>query len=230
MSRSKVEIKIVRHFAGSVVKNTVSEIREHIGSENPVDLTLDFSETEFIDSSGIGSLVTLARDSKDRDTGLVLKNLNEYIYDMFQNIGLDRIFTIDRGGGIRPAEVDLLGTSVDIRLDLKKEILDDVCVFELSGVLSHPAGLEYLKQQLLLSLDGFRKILLDMEDLTFFDSMSLGTVISINNLLRETGGSMSICSVNYIVNDLFSTLNVGSIIPLFPSRQEALEAWEIANA
>ena len=60
--------------------------------------------------------------------------------------------------------------------------------------------------------------------------MSLGTVLSVNNLLRETGGSMSICSVNYIVNDLFSTLNVGSIIPLFPSRQEALEAWEIANA
>jgi anti-anti-sigma regulatory factor len=52
-------------------------------------------------------------------------------------------------------------------------------------VLSHPAGSEYLKQQLLLSLDGFRKILLDMEDLTFFDSMSLGTVISINNLLRK---------------------------------------------
>jgi anti-anti-sigma factor len=230
MSRSHVEIKIVRHFAGPAVKDTVSEIKEHIGSENPVDLTLDFSETEFIDSSGIGSLVTLARDSKDRETGLVLKNLNDDIYDLFQDIGLDRIFTIERGGGVRAAEVDLLATSVDIRLDLKKEILDDVCVFELSGVLSHPAGSEYLKQQLLLSLDGFRKILLDMEDLTFFDSMSLGTVISINNLLRETGGSMSICSVNYIVNDLFSTLNVGSIIPLFPSRQEALEAWEIANA
>jgi hypothetical protein len=38
---------------------------------------------------------------------------------------------------------------------------------------------------------------------------------------------MRICSVNYIVNDLFSTLNVGSIIPLFPSRQEALEAGKL---
>jgi hypothetical protein len=38
-----------------------------------------------------------------------------------------------REGGVRAAEVDLLATSVDIRLDLKKEILDDVCVFELSA-------------------------------------------------------------------------------------------------
>ena len=34
-----------------------------------------------------------------QETGLVLKNLNDDIYDLFQDIGLDRIFTIEERRG-----------------------------------------------------------------------------------------------------------------------------------
>ncbi len=227
MSQNCLQIKGPQHFTGSVVRETMTSVLNDLQKDQLSSVFFDFAGSDLIDSSGIGVLVTLSKECRLRGVELVIGNLNDDLYQLFCDAGLDRIFTIKKNGGLIKAQVDLFETSVDIKLTVQKEILDDICVFVLSGVLTHPGGSSYLKQQFLLSLAQHRKILLDVEDLTFFDSLSLGTVLNMNNLLKGTGGSMRMCGANYIVSDLFSTLKLELLIPIFPSRPDAIQDWDL---
>ncbi|HET9151718.1 MAG TPA: STAS domain-containing protein [Gemmatimonadales bacterium] len=55
---------------------------------------LDFGETGYIDSSGLGALVTLARQVRDQGGDLRLGGLNEDLRTLFELTKLDTLFTI----------------------------------------------------------------------------------------------------------------------------------------
>lgn len=194
--------------------------------DNIQKLVLDFLDVLFIDSSTIGVLVKIDRDFKTSKTPFVLKNLSEDITELFTDTGLDMLFTIETNNGVEEASIDIFETSVDIRLDVNTEIKDDVCIFHLKGVMNHPMGSRFFKQQFLLTLADHKKILLDFENLTFFDSLSVSVVLSMNKLLRETGGSLRFCNPNYIIEDLFQALNLTKIISTFDNIADALVDWE----
>ncbi len=222
-------IALPRHFSGPMVKDTVNVINRLFENEIVGQLILDFSSTELVDSSAIGSLVSMAKEAHNRKIEFVLKNLNDEIYQIFNHTGLDKIFNIDRQKRILQATEDFFEPSVDIKLNIDKEFKDDIAVFHLKGVMNHPIGSAFFKQQFLLSLTQYKKILLDMEELLFIDSLSLSSILAMNNLLMETGGSMRICNANYIVLDLLETLKIDKVIPLYTSLKDALAKWEEPN-
>ena len=222
-------IAMPRHFSGPMVKAVVTEITRLFKNDALCELVLDFTATDLLDSSGIGTLVSMAKETHHRGVRLILKNLNDDISQLFNHTGLDRIFTIERQKVIKQAVVDFFEPSVDIKLNIQKEFIGDIAIFHLNGVMNHPIGSGYFKQQLLLSLTQHKKILLDMEDLVFIDSISLSSILGMNNLLVDTGGSMRICRANYIVLDLLETLKIGAVIPLYASREEALAEWGQTN-
>ena len=222
-------IAMPRHLSGPMVKEVITEITRLFENGAHQELILDFTATELLDSSGIGSLVSMAKESHQRKVRFILKNLNDDLFQLFNHTGLDRIFTIERQKVITQAVVDFFEPSVDIRLNIEKEFAGDIAIFHLNGVMNHPIGSGYFKQQLLLSLTQYKKILLDMEELVFIDSLSLSSILGMNNLLVDTGGSMRICQANYIVLDLLETLKIGTVIPLYASREEALAGWGKTN-
>jgi len=57
-------------------------------------LTLDFSLTQFMDSSGIGSLVQILRVAKSKNIQLVLLKVNPNVMSVLSMTGLDRVFTL----------------------------------------------------------------------------------------------------------------------------------------
>ena len=219
------ELKIETHFTGPLVRDIIAEVMECLSRNDVSTVVFDFQDTVLVDSSGIGSLVSLAKEIRTRECSLVLKNLSDDLYELFVDTGINKIFSIEKDNGIEHAEIDLFETSVDIKLNINKEQYNDICIFEMSGVLNHPVGSGFFKQQFLLTLTSYKKILLDMEEMTFFDSLSLSTVLNMKNLLKGTGGELRICGANYIVGDLLSTLNINSIIPVFNTREEALAGW-----
>ncbi len=187
---------------------------------------IDFGETTLMDSSTIGMLVTIDKDFKSRKVMLTLKNLNDDIAELFADTGLDMIFNIaNNEGDVTEASFDLFEESIDIRLEVETEINNDICIFHMNGVMNHPVGSRFFKQQFLLAIAEYKKILLDFEDLTFFDSLSVSVVLSMHKLLKETGGNLRFCNTNYIVNDLFTTLNINQIIPMFETIEGALADW-----
>lgn len=222
-----VVISITDSLAGPLVKKCMSEIRTTLLSKDTGSCVLDFTSCAFIDSSGIGALVSLNKDFQCQNVQLVLRNLKEEILELFADTGLNSYFAIEKTGELKKSSINLFETSMDIRLTINKEIVGDVCVLLMSGVLNHPMGSQYFKQQLLMALINNRLILLDMEELTFFDSLSVNAVMNMNKLLKSTGGALQICGVNYIIRDLFKTLYIDAIIPVFDTQEEAFKAWGV---
>ena len=55
---------------------------------------LDFSHTGYIDSSGLGALVTAARQGRERGGELRLAGLNDDLRSLFELTKLDSLFSI----------------------------------------------------------------------------------------------------------------------------------------
>jgi anti-anti-sigma factor len=217
-------IRLPSRCEGRLSRELLS-IVDQLQQESVSRCVVDMSEVSFVDSSCIGALASLAKGMRDRKGKLVIRNPSGIVYDLFCETGLDMIFDIERDEGVREARVDIFETGVDIKLEIECEERGDVCIFHLGGVMNHPLGSRYFKQQLLLAIARHNKILLDFEELTFFDSLSVSVVLGMNKLVKDTGGSIRLCNANYIVRDLFETLNIHQVLPTFDTIDEALADW-----
>ncbi|MGE5655120.1 MAG: exopolysaccharide biosynthesis polyprenyl glycosylphosphotransferase [Actinomycetota bacterium] len=65
------------------------------GSTVPAKVILDFSQTIFIDSSGIGALVSVLKAVKQRSCQLVLQSVNPQVMAVFALTSLDQVLTIE---------------------------------------------------------------------------------------------------------------------------------------
>jgi anti-sigma B factor antagonist len=213
-----LSVKGPSRFSGKAVKDVVNQVHKAV-IDGHAQMTFDFTNVEAIDSFGIGQLITLAKELKEKGAHLTLGNLNDEIFQLFMDTGLDQVFAIE---GVKQDVIDLFESSIDVRLEIAFEEIDDICIFKMSGVMDHVGGSRFFKQKFLLSLAKFRKIVLDFMDLTFFDSLSVSVLLDMHKLLKETGGQMRICGANYIIEDLFTTLNINAVIPIYPDREQAL--------
>lgn len=220
-NRKDCIVNLPRSFSGKTIQDVLSQVR-HLLESGPDSLTFDFKDTTFIDSCGIGQLVAIAKELRLKGSMLSLCSLNDDVLQLFMDTGLDQIFAIE---GTEREIIDLFESSVDIRLTITLEEEGDVCIFKMGGIMDNIYGSRFFKQQFLLSLARHRKILLDFTDLTFLDSASVSALIDMHRLLKETGGQMRICGANYLIEDLFNTLNLKVIVPLFPECKEALASW-----
>jgi anti-sigma B factor antagonist len=217
-------IRLPSRCEGAVSRGLL-ELVEQLKREGGRRCTVDMSATSFIDSSCVGALVSLAKDMRALKGTLVLRGLSSTVYDLFCETGLDMIFDIERDEGLHEARIDIFDTGIDVKLEITTEERGDVCLFHLSGVMNHPLGSRYFKQQFLLAMAHYRKILIDFDALTFFDSLSVSVVLGMNKLIKDTGGGIRLCNANYLVYDLFKTLNIHQIVPIFDSIDEALAEW-----
>ncbi|MFM6400680.1 MAG: STAS domain-containing protein, partial [Planktothrix sp.] len=61
----------------------------------PKRIILDFSQTIFIDSSGIGALISNLKSAKAKEIELVLKSVSSPIMAVFSLTSLDQVLTIE---------------------------------------------------------------------------------------------------------------------------------------
>jgi anti-anti-sigma factor len=218
-------VRLPAIFSTIVIGEFLREVKGEL-EKGIVEIGLDFKATRLIDSAAIGTLVSVAKDCRANGTRLTLCNLNEEIKELFIQTSFDKIFNIESEEGVQNAESDIFENAVDIRLYIEKEAVKDVCVLHLGGVMNNPEGSRYFKQEFLLAMAQYKKILVDFLELTFFDSLSVSVILNMNRLIKETGGSMRMCGPNDIINELFKTLNIQKIIPFFTSKEEALKDWD----
>jgi len=91
--------------------------------------------------------------------------------------------------------------------------------------MNYPTGSALFKNRMFLTLAYTNKILLDCKGLAFFDSLSVGSVLRLSRLLQDNGGSMRICCANNVVQDVFVSLGIDSVIPRYGTREAALADW-----
>ncbi len=69
------------------------EIKEII-DENK-DIIINGEGIEYMDSTGLGVLISLLKKTKEQDNKIVIKNLKPNIYKLFNITGLTKVFEIE---------------------------------------------------------------------------------------------------------------------------------------
>jgi anti-sigma B factor antagonist len=64
-------------------------------NEKKGNLDIDCNDLKYIDSTGLGVLISALKHVKDYDGQIFIRNLKPYIYKIFAITGLDKIFTIE---------------------------------------------------------------------------------------------------------------------------------------
>jgi len=86
-------LDITGHIKGSEVSHFRSAIQRAI-EEKQIHLVANMHEVGFIDSSGVGMLITCHQDLKAAGGRLILMRLSDDIYDLFEMTSIDRLFEI----------------------------------------------------------------------------------------------------------------------------------------
>jgi anti-sigma B factor antagonist len=82
---------------GQLVVGNRNELKEHLQrllEKGERRFLIDFSQTGYIDSSGLGALVALARKVREDGGDLRLSGLNEDLRSLFELTKLDTLFAI----------------------------------------------------------------------------------------------------------------------------------------
>ncbi|HAN09294.1 MAG TPA: anti-sigma factor antagonist [Clostridiales bacterium] len=88
------------HISGEIDIYNSNELREHLISlveKSKNNIHMNFRNLEYIDSTGLGALVSVQKKVKEYNGCITLKNLNPNVYKLFKMTSLDKIFVIEEG-------------------------------------------------------------------------------------------------------------------------------------
>lgn len=78
------------------VKKFQTYMEPFIENESIKGIALNFANVKFIDSSGIGKIVTIFRLLQSREAKLKIYNINQKDHEIFKMTGLDKIWDLQR--------------------------------------------------------------------------------------------------------------------------------------
>lgn len=74
------------------------KVKTHLNSlieEQPVDIKMDFTNLEYIDSTGLGVLIGVLKRLKVNDKDIYVLNARKNVKKIFSITGLDKIFKVE---------------------------------------------------------------------------------------------------------------------------------------
>ncbi|MDR0306771.1 MAG: STAS domain-containing protein [Chitinispirillales bacterium] len=215
--------KVPQQFGAATSAQVIMDLQSMVNSDYTC-IVLDLSDTVMIDSSGIGVLVFMYKELTANSKAFILKKPQRDIYNLLIETGIDRLFEIEMSSGTKKAEAEL--GELDTALSVTEEMVGDVCVLSLSGVMNYPAGSMYFKKNMFLAISESKRILLDFSQLAFFDSLSVGSILRLSRLLADNGGELRIAGANHVIRNVFESLGIDSVVPFYDTRESAFADWE----
>ncbi len=86
-------LDIAGHIKGSEVSQFRASVQKALSDGHPY-VVANMQDVGFIDSSGVGMLITCHQDLKAANGRLVLMSLSDDIFDLFEMTSIDRLFEI----------------------------------------------------------------------------------------------------------------------------------------
>lgn len=74
------------------------KVKEHLNKlveENPVDIKIDCTDLEYIDSTGLGALIGVLKRLKVNEKDIYIVNPRKNVKKIFNITGLDKIFKVE---------------------------------------------------------------------------------------------------------------------------------------
>ena len=99
---------------------------------------------------------------------------------------------------------------------------DKLVVIELQEDKLNSLTAPKLKSELVILKDeGFRNIVIDLNQVDFVDSSGLSSILVGNRICKESGGTFTICGLREQVQKLIKISQLENILNIFPTNSEA---------
>jgi anti-sigma B factor antagonist len=95
---SEVAMGEVVSISGRVTTDTSGQMRSKLGNalrQNPDTVIIDLSHVNYMDTSGLATLIAAMRIARKQDTQLVLRGVQEQPRYLLKVTNLDRMFPIE---------------------------------------------------------------------------------------------------------------------------------------
>jgi len=109
----------------------------------------------------------------------------------------------------------------------KIKIIDDVAVFALSGrMMGDKLTSELYEEAKSLISKGVRKLVIDLLEVDFINSIGLGLIIACRTSMVKVGGSLKLLCSSHNIEKYFQITELDKFFEFYKSEEEALESYE----
>lgn len=215
---SVVTLKLPRSLTGKNCKNLADIVHEN-ALPPFTRILVDMSETGFIDSAGIGSLLGMSRAFGNEEIPVYLGGLQPHVQQLFTEVGLTRVFSIiSEDEWEEPAE-----GHGDSGLLCSAERHSTDVILKIGGELNYPDGCNHLREEILLASSNSPLVILDFKSLSSFDPLGVSMIINSSTLLARDGKKLRVTGKNAITDEIKATVPEGDgLIHACPDRASAV--------
>lgn len=173
-------------------------------------LVINLAQATFLDSSALGTLVTLANQARTLGGSLVLVDVPASITQILKLVKLDQFFEIqphlDAAIGVQRSSPTLIAESVLYRSEW--HVLTTPRILDASTA---PAMIEAGRH----SLEQNTRLVVDLSATTFLASAGLAAMIQLNKLAQERGGALRVAGANGDTLRTIQLVKLDTILSLF---------------
>jgi anti-sigma B factor antagonist len=116
-------------------------------------------------------------------------------------------------------------------MEIAERRVDDVSIIDLKGRLIVDDGFEPLRQALnRLIGEGQRKVLLNLEEITYLDSAGIGLIACKYVTLRRHSGDLKLCNLRARTVEVLSITRLLTVFESFESEEAALRSFATSSS
>jgi anti-sigma B factor antagonist len=206
----------------------IKEIREFIeAGENYLSrdggaFFVDCVRISLFNSIALGAVLRLHNLYRRQGRSVILLNVSGEVITTLNTSGLIHILNVQQSKG---QKIDIASAVVNIAVEIDFEIHEDIGIFKFGGSMLTPTDNELFFNMAKKIITEGHKMLIDMSELVYIDSMGIGAIIKIHQLMKEHKGEIRLCSAGDILREVLESQNLTSVVPLFENKEAALKGW-----
>jgi anti-sigma B factor antagonist len=115
--------------------------------------------------------------------------------------------------------------AASMQLSLQNQKIGDVVVIRCQGRIVVGAEISSLQLELEKLTQLTKKVVLQLGEVSFIDSVGLGALVRQFGVLRAKGGDLKLCQVSPFLLQVLQVTNLLRIFPIYASEAEAIQAF-----
>lgn len=113
-----------------------------------------------------------------------------------------------------------------MRLFIVEKMAEGVMILDLRGRLTLGEETEALRDKVKQLIQaGFSRMVLNLEEVSYIDSVGLSTLVSTYTTARQQGGDLKLLNLTKRVNDLLQITRLSTVFETYDSLEEALKSF-----
>jgi len=116
-------------------------------------------------------------------------------------------------------------------MEIAERTIDDVAILDLKGRLILDDGFEPLREALnRLVGTGYRKILLNLDGLTYLDSAGIGLIACKYVTLQRHNGDLKLCNLRTRASEVLGVTKLLTVFESFTTEDDALRSFATSSS